>query len=412
MTGGDGETGISVRREAPVGSDDSSFLRAVEIIYATALAPEKWSAALQAIADIFDDIGAVMTYRRADGRFGVIVSPMLGAGQEDYNREWYRHDIRALRTVERGLLLSGDVTTDTVLDLVEEHGRHPFFTEFLSRFGLRWCATISICPEPDVDVVISLQRSAEKDEYSDRETAILTRIARHAEQALRLGMRLIEAEAGSAGLRDTFARLNMGIVLLDGLGRIVFSNETAKRFFLNGPLEASGERLTTRSMPDRRILQVAIDAALQIRADQAVTANPRPILLQTEQRPTVAVYVLPMRTSFAPAVEQFLVRSQAIVLIVELTAGDPADPALVRDLLGLTLGEARVAALVAAGISPRDAAQKLGISEETARTVLKRVYTKSGISRQSELAALVAKAAMGIQQLPQGNFERHTPIGG
>jgi hypothetical protein len=142
MTGGDGETGISVRREAPVGSDDSSFLRAVEIIYATALAPEKWSAALQAIADIFDDIGAVMTYRRADGRFGVIVSPMLGAGQEDYNREWYRHDIRALRTVERGLLLSGDVTTDTVLDLVEEHGRHPFFTEFLSRFGLRWCATI------------------------------------------------------------------------------------------------------------------------------------------------------------------------------------------------------------------------------------------------------------------------------
>jgi DNA-binding CsgD family transcriptional regulator len=98
-------------------------------------------------------------------------------------------------------------------------------------------------------------------------------------------------------------------------------------------------------------------------------------------------------------VEQFLVRSQAIVLIVELRAGDPADPSLVRDLLGLTLGEARVAALVAAGVSPRDAAQKLGISEETARTVLKRVYTKSGVTRQSELAALIARAAMSNKQV-------------
>jgi DNA-binding CsgD family transcriptional regulator len=392
------ESRIVISREAPVGVDDGRFVRAVEMIYATALAPEKWPAALQAVADIFDDVGAVMTYRRTDGRFGVIVSPTLGVGQDAYNREWYRHDIRLARTMERGLLLSGEVVTDTVLDLVEEHGRHPFFTEFLSRFGLRWCATISICPEPDVDVVISVQRSAERGEYTDVETAMLTRIARHAEQALRLGLRLIEAEAGSTGLRDTFARLNMGVVLLDGVGRIVFSNETAKRFLLAGPLEANGERLVARSAPDRAVLQTAIDAALRNRTDQAVSANPRPILLNAAPQSAVAVYVLPMRTSLAPEVEQFLVRSQAIVLIVELKAGDPADPALVRDLLGLTLGEARVAALVAAGVSPRDAAQKLGISEETARTVLKRVYTKSGISRQSELAALIAKAAMRNQQ--------------
>jgi DNA-binding CsgD family transcriptional regulator len=376
------------------------------------MAPEKWPAALQAIADAFDDVGAVMTYRRADGRFGVIVSPRLGAGQDAYNREWYRHDIRAVRMVERGFLLSGDVATDNNLGLVEEHERHPFFTEFLSRFGLRWFAAISICPEPDVDVVISLQRSRDKDDYSDNESAKLARLARHAEQALRLGMRLIEAEAGSAGLRDTFARLNMGIVLLDGLGRIVFSNEIAKRFALSGPLDASGGRLTARSLPDRPALQAAIDAALRTRVDSTASTYPRPILLQAAGRPRFAVYVLPLRSSLAPEVEQFLVRSQAIVMIVELRPGDPADPALVRDLLGLTLGEARVAALVATGVSPRDAARKLGIAEETARTVLKRVYTKSGISRQSELAALIAKAAMGNRQAAAGGSNGNTPVGG
>jgi PAS domain-containing protein len=262
MTSKQRESQISVRHDMPVGGDDGAFVRAVEAIYATALTPEKWPDALQAVADIFGDIGAVMTYRRADGRFGVIVSPRLGAGQEEYNREWYRHDIRAVRMFERGFLLSGEVATDRNLGLVEEHDRHPFFTEFLSRFGLRWFAAISICPDPDVEVVISLQRSCERNDYSDHEAATLTRIARHAEQALRLGMRVIEAEAGSAGLRETFARLNMGIVLLDGLGRIVFSNDTAKHF-LAGPLHASGERLTARAINDRPALQTAIDSALQ-----------------------------------------------------------------------------------------------------------------------------------------------------
>lgn len=398
MTGGEDWSRMPVRTGLPAMADDGPFVRAVEAIYATALAPEKWPLALQAIADLFDDIGAVMTYRRADGRFGVIVSPRLGAGQDEYNREWYRHDIRAARMIERGFLLSGDVATDSVLGLVEEHGRHPFFTEFLARFGLRWFASVSTCPEPDVDVVISLQRSAEKEEYSERETAMLGRVARHAEQALRLGMRLIEAEAGSAGLRDTFARLNMGIVLLDGAGRIVFSNETANRF-QQTVLDLTGDRLVARSMAERPMLQSAIDGALRTGSETGGSENPRPVLLQHHQSQTpVAIYVLPLRTSLSPEVEQFLVRSQAIVLIVELRTGDPADPALVRDLLGLTLGEARVAALVAAGVSPRDAAVKLGISEETTRTVLKRVFTKSGISRQSELAALIAKAAMGNQQ--------------
>ena len=397
MTSVDGETEISARPAMLAEAGEGAFVRAVEAIYATAIAPGTWPAALQAIADLFDDVGAVMTYRRADGRFGVVVSPRLGAGQVEYNREWYRHDIRAVRMIERGFLLSGDVATDHNLGLVEEHDRHPFFTEFLSRFGLRWFAAISICPDPNVDVVVSLQRSSEKDDYNAREVATLSRIARHAEQALRLGTRLIEAEAGSAGLRETFARLNMGVVLLDGAGRIVFSNETAKRF-LAGPLDASGERLTARAIPDRPVLQAAIEAALQPGSDHAASVSPRPILLQSDRESRVAVYVLPLRASLAPALEQFLVRSQAVVLMVEMKAGDPADPALVRDLLGLTLGEARVAALIAVGVSPRDAAQRLGISEETARTVLKRVFTKSGISRQSELAALISKVAMSNHQ--------------
>lgn len=72
----------------------------------------------------------------------------------------------------------------------------------------------------------------------------------------------------------------------------------------------------------------------------------------------------------------------------------PVDPSIVRDILGLTLGEARVASLVGAGRSPREAAETLGISEATARTVLKRVFAKTSISKQSHLAVLLARLTL------------------
>lgn len=65
-----------------------------------------------------------------------------------------------------------------------------------------------------------------------------------------------------------------------------------------------------------------------------------------------------------------------------------------RDLLGLTLAEARVAALVGSGLPPRDASSRLGITEETARTALKRVFQKTGVSRQSELTRLLARLVL------------------
>jgi DNA-binding CsgD family transcriptional regulator len=136
-------------------------------------------------------------------------------------------------------------------------------------------------------------------------------------------------------------------------------------------------------------LDEAISQSLRGVAPDLLT-DPRPILLQTATSDRrLAIYVLPI---FQPILaERFLTHTRAIVLVIEQKLSEPADPAVVRDLLGLTLGEAKIAAMVGAGISPKDTAEKLGIKEDTARTVLKKVFLKTGISRQSELVALLTK---------------------
>ncbi len=75
------------------------------------------------------------------------------------------------------------------------------------------------------------------------------------------------------------------------------------------------------------------------------------------------IYVLPVPAS-EQASNQFPTRARAIVMLMNPAATGLADPSLVRDVLGITLGEARIASLIGSGLSPKEAAEKLGITEE------------------------------------------------
>ena len=60
------------------------------------------------------------------------------------------------------------------------------------------------------------------------------------------------------------------------------------------------------------------------------------------------------------------------------------------DLFGLTAAEARLASALSMGHSLESAAHFLGLSVETVRTYLKSIFHKVGVSRQAELARLLA----------------------
>lgn len=55
-----------------------------------------------------------------------------------------------------------------------------------------------------------------------------------------------------------------------------------------------------------------------------------------------------------------------------------------------------MAAEIARGHSPKDAAAKLGLTEGSARVILKRVFLKTNVSRQAELAAALVARYHGL----------------
>ncbi len=372
---------------------ESRLLTAVEAIYDAAPDPLQWPRALGAIADYFGDVGALLLWRRDDGSYGTMVSESLVEAQRDYEESgWTHRDLAAVRAMERGFFFNGEPFTDRHIVSKEEIRSDPFFVQFRTQHGLGPLGCVAVSPDPHVGVILSMQRHADQSEYSDDELEVLGRIGRHIEKSLRLSIQLLDAELAKIGLGEALARIGIGVFGVDSLGRVVFSNPAGQRL-LGDQLQLVQERLRIGSGAACETIEEMI--ARTARGDsRGLTDNPKPIFVHsTAAGHRLVVYLLPvaMRASHA---EQILTHTRAIVLAIEQRLDEPADPAVVRDVLGLTLGEARMAALVGSGLPPKEAADRLGITEETARTVLKRVFSKVGVSRQSELVAVLAKLVL------------------
>lgn len=378
---------------AGAGPEDK-FEAAIDAIYGAAAAPSHWPLALQSIADCLDDVGALMLYQRDNGSLGTIASPSLKVAQKAYEEGgWWRHDIRFARAAERGYLVSTDAVTERHVATRDELENHPFYAQFLRPHGLKWFAGTAISPEPRVQVAIAVQRSASKPAYTDPELIRLARLGRHVERALRVGIRLIDEQATNIALGELLARLGVAIFLVDESGCVLFMNPAAQHL-AKGSLAIVQDRITAPLTVENEALKAAIADAVH-RRSYRLNEDPRPILLHDPaSSQLLAAHVLPVATGNRRSADRILAGVSAIVAVTTSDARQPADPTIVRDLLGLTLGEARVAALIGAGIAPTETAQLLGIPERSVRWALKRVFQKSGVSRQAELVALLTKLVL------------------
>ena len=79
-----------------------------------------------------------------------------------------------------------------------------------------------------------------------------------------------------------------------------------------------------------------------------------------------------------------------ILTITPVASPCAPDAALIRGLFDLTAAEARVARGVAEGLSPKQIAERVGSSQATVRHQLKSIFARTGVGRQSQLAALLA----------------------
>ena len=97
---------------------------------------------------------------------------------------------------------------------------------------------------------------------------------------------------------------------------------------------------------------------------------------------------------FAPSKGQVNGRSSAILFVTASERTRRPDPALLEQLLNFTPAEARLAVALVTGKTMQEVAEEAGVSLNTVRTHLKRIFSKAGVSRQAELIRQLTAIAL------------------
>ncbi|MGX5736427.1 helix-turn-helix transcriptional regulator [Bosea thiooxidans] len=354
----------------------------IDGIYEAAIVPEGWARVLRDTARLASSREALLGTVLDDDVRLIGSSPDFAEEYEEILRRIpFEVNIRAQRLLAHGRY--GFITDEDVFTR-EEIAREPIYKDMLIPAG-HGCAVATVIPAPSGDITIVHCERPFADGYVDAgAVAALDRLRSHFARAGLLGRRLAMERARAAA--QALELMGLPAAVLGLHGNVIDANALFQDL-MPGSFQDRAARLTATHRPADEMLAAALLTLSRPELPQPVRSLPIPA--RRGGTPMV-LHISPIRGR-ARDVFSF---ASAIVVATPVMAGSGPEAGLIAGLFDLTPAEARLAATIAAGHAPREAAVRLGVTEATARTTLKHILAKTGTRRQADLVSLLKSAAL------------------
>jgi DNA-binding CsgD family transcriptional regulator/PAS domain-containing protein len=353
---------------------DEQFL---DSLYEAAVVPELWPRVLRRFQEIARGAGAVLVAVTPTSNRWISSSPEFDQLVAAHFNGFPGNE-RTRRLLERrhaGFLRDIDVLSEA------EMADEPVYRDFLLPQGFGIGVATSIASPTGEAFILHAERQREEGHVEADLIGRFDRMRPHLARAMLLSARLeFERVRGAAQALDA---IGLPAAVLDRNGRALALNP---RFEALVPAVAVDRpsRLGLVDPAADGLLASALQAT-----GRAAGATVRSIpVTRRENQPPLILHLTPIRG----AAHDIFSRAASILVVTPVVVKDVPTADVVQGLFDLTPAEARLAALIAAGHRPREAAAALGIMEETARSTLKRVMAKTGLHRQADLIGLLRGA--------------------
>lgn len=229
--------------------------------------------------------------------------------------------------------------------------------------------------------------------YSEADRAELEgameRIRPHVQRSFQIAREIMRRTAhDQAGL--LIEQIGTPVAVFDEAHRLIAQNIRAETFFgQNDVLSLSSNGIIIAR-------DKATDDCLRVASARVISnlISVGPVRVLREGRSRLFLYFVPVAgyEGFNPLVRPFIEGFPAyLVYILDPDDVDPAPRELLVKGMGLSGAEARLAMLLHEGVSVKEAAERSAITYATARNQLASITRKLDLTRQSELAALLAR---------------------
>lgn len=350
-------------------------------LFASLLDEEPWSAFLGRLATAADAtwVTLILTPRAADHP-GMILTPNadLGVGA-DYTSRLFADDPFTG-------LPEGKVAHFREFVPAATLRRKTAFREFLTQTSDEILG-LDIGEASRLELRLRLTRAADRPPFEAADKARLERLVPHLRIALALFERLAAGETEQRIYAGAVAQMAVGVIILDRRGKVLRLNAPASTILA----ERDGIALANGAL-------VLADVELGRQLAGILTRNEEvsPATLRIERPSGTGDLLLVVGPAPAPDFVSAGGGPAAVLFLTDPTHGPRVSADAVREVLGLTQGEAAVAAILAQGLTPAEAASQLGISPNTVRAHLRSIFAKTGVRRQSQLVQLVHHSLPGL----------------
>jgi DNA-binding CsgD family transcriptional regulator len=271
--------------------------------------------------------------------------------------------------------------TDLDLFSKDERAREPMYAEFLLPNGYGWGAASTIRIGADELFIISYEKSYAKGPVDAAGVRYLDALRPHFARSVLLSSRL-EFERINGAMTILELTGTPAAVVTSG-GRVAAANALFEAQYANSAIGGGDQLRFASGMATemfKRTLRTLDEGNYS--AVQSI-----PLVTDSSKLPTVIIHILPFRR----AARDFFSGLAALVIATPVSADNGPTEPMMQALFDLSPMEARVARAILSGKDAREIAADYAISVHTARTHIKRILEKSGMSRQVEFVAALSK---------------------
>lgn len=361
-------------------------------IYDAALESTNWPDLLCDIADLCGVENAALVVSDPRANHSAVVTPRADPDVvAAYADLWWQHDPTAAATAH---LPVGRITT------LEDTGRDRFFksafyNEFwrFSGLGAERIATNLVVGDGTFSSCV-LQASKSRDEIDDEALSWFSVVAPHLTRAVEFKYRLQRLELRNSVASIQGASGHAGTIVVDAQLRPIFADPPGEELLQSGsPIGVSGGMVRLLDQRTDATLRDAVVSCGHIGLKQP--AGQRIQVRRSDCGSPVTIDVMPYRMH---ADSLYGSPPVAMLLVSDPDRARNASIQRLRDRFGLTRAEAALSLEIMKGDGRAAAAARCGISVNTARTHLTRIFEKTGVNRQAELIRVI----MDIENAGEG----------
>ena len=375
-------------------SEREAFDRILASLHEAALGRAHWSTATALIDEALGVHGSSMAFGdgSSDEDIRIYFSWYFFRGQRhrDLEREYYEvyypldERVRRMRHLPDSQLVH---MTDLLTK--EELKTSATYNELLVRAHTRNGIHVRLDGPNGSRIVWVVNDPVDGDDWSSAQLDSIRRLLPHIRQTVRVQ----QALTGAGALGETLTKLlditGLGIIQLDGRGRIIAANDRARDSLRIGDgLFDEGGFLYARTPEDNAELQGLLTRALPPFGAQGTGGST--VVTRSSALPPLVLHVNPVGRE---ETDWRVWPVAALVLVVDPATQTRIEPAVAAAALGLTRMESQVAVRLAQGMSVREIAAATGRRESTIRSHVKHMFAKHGLSRQVDLVRLVSSLA-------------------